>query len=150
LSVLETKVAEVAAATAARPSSADPPGGVMANERQQDAQRQYELDLLHQRQVIAQHETEPSDPGWARVQAAAIHDVLAAAIDRARPFQIDSVDCRNKTCVARLIYETPDDALEHRGKIGKALVEGCNGISSSLEPPTSPGLYDVKVIYYCR
>jgi hypothetical protein len=29
-------------------------------------------------------------------------------------------------------------------------VEGCNGTSTTLEPPTDAGSYEVRVIYHCR
>jgi hypothetical protein len=102
------------------------------------------------RQELTSHATEPFDATWAPELSKSIHDELVAIVPAEHGFKVDNVDCRSKTCVADLVYDTPDDALEGRGVLGQAHVEGCHGFRATLEPPTSAGPYHTSIVYTCR
>lgn len=65
-----------------------------------------------------------------------IRDEPAALAVGEHAFHAAGVDCRDKTCVADLLYDSPADALADRGAVSGFLVRGCRGISATLEPPT--------------
>jgi len=145
LSTLEGKVDELAAkppAERAAASDDDP--------RAKDLADQYQRSLEALEQTLRQHDAEPIDGSWAPAQAASMRTELTALTPTEHAFKVEGVDCRDKTCVAELLYDTPDDALEGRGAIREARLKGCHGMESTLAPPTAPGPYRTRLIYDCR
>jgi hypothetical protein len=141
LSAVEARLGKLEEA----PAAAAPQAARPAVERQ----AQYGQELLHQSEVIAEHEREQRDESWAPQQSRTITELFAPA-EQAASLRVKNVDCRSKTCVATLTYPTPDDALTGHALLAQATVAGCHGLSSTLAPPTSAGSYDVGLVYYCR
>jgi hypothetical protein len=118
--------------------------------RKAEVDEQYRLDLEIQNKKLHDHNQEAVDNGWSRSQGEAIAHTFAAAIDAEHPLRVGRVDCRTTTCVAELVYRSPDDALADRSVLTRTAVAGCHGLSSALTPPTGPGEYTTTVIYDCR
>jgi hypothetical protein len=106
-----------------------------------------ELGALDAR--LAQHASEPLDPGWAKGEATILEKGFAASAGAGRR-SVVGVDCRSRTCVVRLRFASPDDAVEQTRQISSVYVEGCNGLITTLPPPTGTGPYEVPVFYTCR
>jgi hypothetical protein len=118
--------------------------------RKVEVEEQYRRDLEVQEQKLYEHSQEVIDTGWARSQSEVIARTFEAAIDAGHPLRVGRIGCRTSTCVAELVYASPDDALADREVLTRAAVMGCRGLSSALIPPTGPGEYTTTVIYDCR
>lgn len=145
--------------TLERPPQAEPAssaGSAHANELERSAKRtaelddQYRKDLEIQEEKLGSHAREPIDPTWARTQSEVVTRTLEEAVSPQYPMRVESVDCRSATCVAQLVYNSPDDALADRDVLTRKFVTGCRGLSSALTPPTGPGEYTTSVVYNCR
>jgi hypothetical protein len=155
LAAVERRLADldVAPDAAAATTGAPNARGVaedLDDQREQEVDQQYQRDLARQRQLVEAHAAEPVDPAWAQEQTASIRAELQRALTGEHAFAVSDVDCRDKTCLARLVYPSPDDALAGRGQLAQVLVRGCHGLSSALEPPTGAGPYTTTLIYTCR
>lgn len=120
------------------------------NVRAESIAAEYEARVVKQAQLVAEHSSETYDGGWANQQQQAIEQAFApllAANDTVR--RVD-VDCRSKTCVARVRYATPDDAVDAHSQLLRVAAPGCHGITSTLQPPLSAGEYEATSIYFCR
>jgi hypothetical protein len=143
LSAVEDKVAALQT-PGERPEAREP------NARHEELAQQYQKGLALLEESLRQHADEAFDTPWAPAQAESMRGQLAAIAPREHAFEVEAVDCRSKTCVADLLYPTPDDALEGRGAVQDAFVTGCSGMVSVLEPPAGPGPYRTKLLYTCR
>jgi hypothetical protein len=148
LAAVEAKVAGME--TTAPHDSAAPQPTPQLTDRARDIEEQYREELAILERNLQQHASEAVDATWAPGQSASIRDELTAIVPKEHAFKVDDIDCRSRTCVAQLVYDTPDDALQGRAAIHDALVNGCHGISATLTPPTSPGPYRTSLIYTCR
>jgi hypothetical protein len=110
---------------------------------------QYVRELAALDTRLAQHASEPVDPGWARGEATVLEKGFAASAG-AGTRTVAGVDCRSRTCVVHLRFASPDDAVEQTRQISSVYVDGCNGIITTLPPPTGTGPYEVPVFYTCR
>jgi hypothetical protein len=148
LAAVEARVAGLEATSPALQPQAAPSSP--ATDRARELEEHYQADLTLLRQELTSHATEPFDATWAPELTQSIHDELVAIVPAEHGFKVDNVDCRSKTCVADLVYDSPDDALAGRGMLGQAHVEGCRGFRATLEPPTSAATYRTSIIYTCR
>jgi hypothetical protein len=145
---LEGEVAEVKSGVAAPAASRTVPQERL--ELEQERLRSFERDLAIQDQKLSDHAREARDDVWAIAQTAEFTHALAPLIVPGVS-SLKDVDCRSKSCVVQVTYESPSEAIARRGDWnGRAAVKGCNGYSSALQPPTSNGPYDVVFIYNCR
>lgn len=111
---------------------------------------QYRQDLDTQNKKLRDHEQEPFDRAWSRSQSEVITQAFSGAVGKQQLLRVGRVDCRTNTCIAELVYQSPDDALADRSLLTQTVVAGCHGLSSALTPPTSAGEYTTTVIYDCR
>lgn len=118
--------------------------------RQAETDEQYRQDLETQNQKLRDHEQEPFDKAWSRSQSEVITQAFGGAVGKQQLIRVGRVDCRTNTCIAELVYRSPDDALADRSLLTQTVVAGCHGLSSALTPPTGPGEYTTTVIYDCR
>lgn len=155
LSAVESRLgslekANVPGAVPSTPTTGGPAGAPPERERDSEIAEGHRKDLAYQEQSLSRHQQEPRDEAWAGKQTEVVMQAFKGATAAEHPMRIGRVDCRSATCVAELIYPTPDDAAEDRGILRRAQVTGCHGMSSALAPPTGPGEYTTTVIYYCR
>jgi hypothetical protein len=117
--------------------------------REAELALQYERDLDSQAQKLVEHGNERLDHAWAAGQSADMTSALEAAMSKDHPFQVASVDCRSATCVARLNYASPEEALQDVDTLMRAHIPTCSGMLSALPPPSGPGAYTRTIIYDC-
>lgn len=128
-----------------RADPSDPSAMIAAREAERLASYQEEL-AVRERQ-LTDHERESVDPAWSSSQQQRIQRSFEGQpmIEGALGVR---VECRSKSCLVSIQYSSPQDALERRGPFPR--VEGCDGLSSVLTPPTSAGPYDVTAMYHCK
>lgn len=116
-----------------------------ASAREQERLAHYQQELASQEQLLADHSVESLDAAWAtplqRELAAKVQAGSAGA-------EAVDVDCRSKTCIVRIRYPSPSEALAHTDQLPS--VAGCPGITSTPPPPTSAGTYELLAVYHCR
>jgi hypothetical protein len=148
---LENRLNELQAANRTAPEAAPPP---TADEhlaaRQKDRVDQYEKELAHREQWLADHAVEPIDREWSQKENDQIRRELPLN-KIGDSVQIKDVDCRDKTCTATLTTPSPGEGLALiQQDAQKLAVDGCNGFTAIPVPPTSAGPYDLTVMYTCR
>jgi hypothetical protein len=136
------------AAPPAAPAPAAPAAEHAVADKEREREQHYRDELEHRESELANHDAEALDHAWADSEGATVRDALSSVGNGV--YTVKSVDCRSKTCVAELTYPSPAQAVARHAVIGNAAPAGCHGMFSALTPPTSDGLYDTTVIYYCR
>jgi hypothetical protein len=134
------------------PSAESSPPPQSARERAEERLSHYQREVALHTQRLAEHSLETIDPSWSWQQGQTVHQSFET--DPARPHgtaapQRVQVDCRSKTCIAKLTFPTPMAGLEylHSNLPSPA---GCNGMASTPLPPKDNGAYDLDVVYFCR
>jgi hypothetical protein len=110
----------------------------------------YEANVLEQQKAVTEHNQEPIDATWASAEQQTIESALQPLLSANDSMRRVNVDCRSKTCVTRVTYASPDDALEQHSQLLRVVGKGCHGVSSTLQPPLSAGAYEAISIHYCR
>jgi len=131
-------------------TEAGPAAAFDEKSRAESLAQDYEARVVKQAQLVAEHSAEPYDGGWASGQQQVIEQAFASLLTTNDRVHRVTVDCRSKTCVARVKYATPDDALDAHSQLLQVTAPGCHGISSTLQPPLSAGEYEATSIYFCR
>jgi len=111
-------------------------------EREQEKLAHYERELSTQNARLADHDREEVDATWSSAGA----ERLRSAADKIG-VATRAIDCRSRTCVARLRFASPEAGLAflHSPTMSK-LVVGFTSMTSTPTPPTSPGDYDLTVV----
>jgi hypothetical protein len=140
---LERRLHELAAADAgAPPHPVLPPEA----ERQAKAERNFE----EHRRLVARHDAEPRDGSWAAKQERAVGTTLGALSETMkRSFSLESVDCRNSTCVARLAWPNEIAARSDlQSLLGGSAAVGC-AREVSFPPAERAGEYEASLYFDC-
>jgi hypothetical protein len=97
--------------------------------------------------MVSDHEQEELDPGWAPMVTEKLGRAFEPAASTGKA-KVKDLDCRSKTCVARLTFATPMDALQYLAS-GEPKLNGpgFGGMTSTPEPPTGPGAYDLTIVF---
>lgn len=154
LSHVEEQLDQLHRAGDASPSASAAPAAADADQdpvqsHEQERAAQYEAELAFREDALAKHAGEANDAAWAGPLSASMRDSLTNGFDGVA--RTTSVDCRSQTCIATLTFPTPSDALiSLRQSSAKLSVQGCTSVAAVPTPPTSPGPYDLTVIYTCR
>jgi hypothetical protein len=152
LSALERAKQEAERADAAPPDpsdNTDAETSALDTKRTTELKLQYERDLDDQAQKLVEHDNERLDHQWASGQSAAMATAFEAAVSKEHPFKLAGVDCRSATCVARLTYASPEEALKDVDSLMRVHIPTCSGMLSALPPPSGPGEYTRTVIFDC-
>jgi hypothetical protein len=99
--------------------------------------------------AIAAHDREGLDSSWARASEASLKNDLVP-LAQARGFDVMSLDCRTKTCVAHLQFASFADAqTKWQSVLNMQNHAGC-GTEVTLDVPTDPlARYDLSTVYDC-
>ena len=112
------------------------------SEREAERLAHYQRELETRQTQLSDHAREPVDPAWASTSS----DQLRAAAEQLGVTPRD-IDCRSKTCVATLAFDSPSTALGFlHGKDMSSLITGFASMTSTPTPPTSDGDYDLTVV----
>ena len=118
-------------------------GRVAPTEREQEKIAHYERELATQEARLADHGREEVDPQWSSTGAERLRSAADEAGVVAR-----AVDCRSRTCVASLRFPSPEAGLAFlRSPRMRKLIVGFSSMTSTPTPPTSPGDYDLTVLF---
>jgi hypothetical protein len=150
LARVEQQVAQSAVQTRPAVAPEGEPPREPQDDREQLRSEQYQQELTDLRQALDEHAREPFDSSWAPDQERSIDQAFAKQVDSKAGAKLENVDCRSKTCVAKVSFPTPDDAVMHLVALSDASAPGCGGLSITLEPPSAPGRYQIKAVYHCR
>jgi hypothetical protein len=110
-----------------------------------------ELTVLREqhRSALAQHAREPADPPWATEMSSVIGRGLAAiAFDG--EFKVLGVDCRSRTCVASVDWESASTAYSRWPAVVRGSYGRC-GVEVVLdEPAAAKTRFGTKILFPCR
>ncbi len=143
---------DVAQSKDSRPTDSAEPQNQQVADREAERAAQYQKELDYRARIIAEHDSEPLDSAWAGPESDQIkRDFALKMKPGSKSVGVEAIDCRSKTCTARLSFPTPLEGLQFVQQGPAALmVSGCNGYSSVPPPPTGEGRYEVTVVYTCR
>lgn len=153
LNAVETELAEQRALPRARETlapSADTPSGDAPSSRADQRAEHYQKEIEAYTKRLAEHQQESVDQGWAWEQARRLRNALEPSTSEGITAQAIEIDCRSKTCVGRLTFGSPMDALRYLHLSSPPVPEGCNGMTSTPLPPKGDGPYDLTILYTCR
>lgn len=101
------------------------------------------------RSALAQHDGEPADPSWAQEMSSFIRRRLVAAA-AGGGFKVLGVDCRSRTCVASVDWESASAAYGKWQAVVQGNYERC-GVEVVLdEPVAAQARFGTKVLFPCR
>jgi hypothetical protein len=113
----------------------------------------YQKEVAYHTQLLAEHGQEPIDQAWSWEQSQTVR--TAFEMDPARlpglsaPDRLQ-VDCRSKTCIAKLTFPSSPEGLRYLHMQHIPMPVGCNGMTSTPLPHKGNGPYDLNIIYTCR
>jgi hypothetical protein len=134
---------------AVAPSAETPSSGPGPSRPEQRALH-YEKEIEAYTKRLAEHQQESVDEGWAWEQGRRLRETLETSTGEAPATRAIAVDCRSKTCVGRLTFDSPLDALRYLHLSSLPVPQGCNGLTSTPLPPRGNGAYDLTILYTCR
>lgn len=99
---------------------------------------------------ISQHYAEPIDSSWAKRTTSTLQSNLSR-LSQAKAFDLRSVDCRNETCIAEVVWPTYDSAVDKYTDLASTSLEVNCARSITLPEVTDKSApVAVKVIFDCR
>jgi hypothetical protein len=110
----------------------------------------YEKEIQAYTKRLAEHQQESVDEDWAWEQRRRVREALETSPAEGPATRAIEVDCRSKTCLGRLTFGSPLDALRYLHLSSLPVPRGCNGLTSTPLPPQSDGSYDLTILYTCR
>jgi len=145
----------VLSAISPRPSSdaieapAKQPQSEQTAETPRDSAKELVAVRERHRSALAQHAREPPDPSWAHEMSSLIGRGLAAAAADGG-FKILGVDCRSRTCVASVDWNSASAAYSKWPAVVRGSYGPC-GVEVVLdEPGSAKARFETKLLLFCR
>ncbi len=96
------------------------------------------------------HEAEPRDEAWSERARTAL-DTDLAQLAKERPFAVDAIDCRSRSCIATLTWKSfPEAAATSSSLLHRRYGLNCARLVMMPEPEDPSRPYTSKVVFECQ